>query len=100
MGLGDGNRGKTARCLLTCRALSATLECSVLLSCVSSCRMAASSSVSVGSRPHSWSCNAPPQGLTQLLTAPCKQQGRDPMWGTRMKPSKILLFEPSAAKQR
>lgn len=72
-------RGGTARCLLTCRALSATLECSVLLSCVSSFRMAVSSSVSVGSRPHSWSCNAPPQGLTQLLTAggitSCGQQG-------------------------
>lgn len=55
MGIGRG----TARRSLTCRALSATLECSVLLSCVSSWRMTTSSSVSVGSRPHSWSCNAP-----------------------------------------
>lgn len=39
----------------TCRARSATLALVVLLSCVSSVRMAMSSSVRVGSRPHSWS---------------------------------------------
>ncbi len=39
----------------TCRARSATLALVVLLSCVSSVSIAMSSSVRVGSRPHSWS---------------------------------------------
>ncbi len=39
----------------TCLARSATLEFSILLSCVSSSRMTMSSSARVGSRPQSWS---------------------------------------------
>lgn len=39
----------------TCLARSATLALVVLLSWVSSVKIAISSSVSVGSRPHSWS---------------------------------------------
>lgn len=42
--------------ILTCRARSATFALVVLLSWVSSVKMAINSSVSVGSRPQSWSC--------------------------------------------
>lgn len=65
MSMADRNMDSTWLCrssydgrweaMRTCRARSATLALVVLLSCVSSVSIAMSSSVRVGSRPHSWS---------------------------------------------
>lgn len=58
---------------VTCLALNATFEFSILLSCVSSLSMTMSSSANVGSLPHSWSynvCNVffnTTSGLRELL---------------------------------
>lgn len=59
---------------VTCLALNATFEFSILLSCVSSLRMTMSSSANVGSLPHSWSYNMckiffnKTSGLRELLS--------------------------------
>lgn len=50
---------------VTCLALKATFEFSILLSCVSSFRIAISSSASVGSLPHSWSYTANKVSFTE-----------------------------------
>lgn len=70
---------------VTCLALNATFEFSILLSCVSSLSMTMSSSANVGSLPHSWSYNVCKEsfnktsGLRELLNV-CIPALRSPEW--------------------